>query len=93
MWLEANGFDKDDVKLNTEGRLVVKVDGHFEDTGEHHYEEIDLGDSVQTPENIKYFSIECHTCDDTGEVTTMEAVYPGEPHQAPVGTGTCPDCK
>jgi hypothetical protein len=32
------------------------------------------------------------TCGGTGEVTTMETVYPGEPHQAPIGTAPCPDC-
>lgn len=34
----------------------------------------------------------CETCDGTGEVTTMEYVYPGEPHMAPIGTAPCPDC-
>lgn len=34
----------------------------------------------------------CPTCGGTGEVTTMETVYAGEPHTAPVGTGRCPDC-
>lgn len=36
---------------------------------------------------------ECEFCEDTGEVTTMEAVYAGEPHTAPIGSGTCPHCK
>lgn len=35
----------------------------------------------------------CETCGNTGEVRTMEAVYPGEPHMADVGTGPCPDCR
>jgi hypothetical protein len=35
---------------------------------------------------------DCETCQDTGEVDTMEAVYPNEPHMAPIGTGRCPDC-
>lgn len=34
----------------------------------------------------------CDTCDGTGEVTTMEYVYPNEPHMAPIGTKTCIDC-
>jgi len=34
----------------------------------------------------------CETCGGTGEVSCMEAVYPGEPHMAPIGTERCPDC-
>lgn len=34
----------------------------------------------------------CETCGGTGEVSSMEAVYPGEPHMADVGTQPCPDC-
>lgn len=34
----------------------------------------------------------CQTCGGTGEVSTMERVYPGEPHMADVGTDRCPDC-
>ena len=40
-----------------------------------------------------YEQYDCETCEDTGEVTTMETVYAGEPHQAPTGTGRCPDCR
>lgn len=31
----------------------------------------------------------CEYCGGTGEITTMESVYAGEPHQAPIGTQTC----
>lgn len=31
----------------------------------------------------------CAECLGTGEVTTMEYVYPGEPHMAPIGTKPC----
>lgn len=31
----------------------------------------------------------CPICGGTGEVTTMERVYPSEPHMAPVGTSKC----
>lgn len=31
----------------------------------------------------------CELCEDTGEVTTMERVYPNEPHTAPIGTEKC----
>lgn len=34
----------------------------------------------------------CDICEDTGEVTTMEPVYAGEPHVAPIGTRVC-TCK
>lgn len=32
---------------------------------------------------------ECDICGGTGEVTTMEPVYAGEPHTAPVGSRRC----
>lgn len=31
----------------------------------------------------------CTYCNGTGEVDSMEQVYPGEPHQAPIGTRKC----
>lgn len=31
----------------------------------------------------------CADCLGTGEVTTMEQVYAGEPHTAPIGTQKC----
>lgn len=31
----------------------------------------------------------CGSCGGSGEVTTMEYVYPGEPHMAPVGIAPC----
>ena len=31
----------------------------------------------------------CEFCGGTGEVTTMEQVYPNEPHYAPIGTAKC----
>lgn len=31
----------------------------------------------------------CEDCNGTGEVSVMEAVYPGEPHMADVGTRKC----
>lgn len=34
----------------------------------------------------------CAECHGDGEVTTMERVYAGEPHMAPIGTATCPAC-
>ena len=35
---------------------------------------------------------ECETCGGTGVITTMERVYPNEPHMAPIGEEPCPDC-
>jgi len=32
---------------------------------------------------------DCFICKDTGEITIMESVYPGEPHMAPIGTQPC----
>lgn len=34
----------------------------------------------------------CGKCHDTGEVDTMESIYPGEPHMGPVGSRPC-DCR
>lgn len=34
----------------------------------------------------------CAECLGSGEVTTMERVYPNEPHMAPVGSEPCPAC-
>jgi hypothetical protein len=31
----------------------------------------------------------CAVCHGTGEVRTMEEVYPGEPHTAPIGSQKC----
>jgi tartrate dehydratase alpha subunit/fumarate hydratase class I-like protein len=35
------------------------------------------------------YEFECDICEDTGETTVMERVYPNEPHEAPTGTQTC----
>lgn len=45
------------------------------------------------PEEEKEEDYVCQTCGGTGEVTTMESVYPGEPHMAPIGSAPCPDCR
>ncbi len=31
----------------------------------------------------------CELCGGEGEITTMEQVWPGEPHYAPIGTQRC----
>lgn len=43
-------------------------------------------DSWYTPK-VKTF--DCDMCEDTGEVSTMEYVYAGEPHMADIGTKPC----
>lgn len=35
----------------------------------------------------------CRTCKGTGEVPSMEAVYPNEPHTADIGSAPCPSCR
>lgn len=35
------------------------------------------------------YEFNCDICEDTGETTTMEQVYAGEPHVAPIGTQVC----
>lgn len=34
----------------------------------------------------------CEECNGFGEVNTMESVYPGEPHMAPIGSEVCDNC-
>jgi DnaJ-class molecular chaperone len=34
----------------------------------------------------------CKDCNGYGEVSVMESVYPGEPHQALVGSEICENC-
>jgi hypothetical protein len=34
----------------------------------------------------------CAECGGSGEVSTMEAVYAGEPHMAPIGSAICRNC-
>lgn len=38
------------------------------------------------------YDIPCQTCGGMGEVSSMERVYPNEPHEAPIGSAPCPDC-
>lgn len=45
-----------------------------------------------TEKFFEVFPPVCRTCGGLGEVTTMEQVYSGEPHIAPIGTQNCPDC-
>ena len=41
----------------------------------------------------EYHNDPCGMCGGSGEVSTMEAVYPGEAHMADVGTAPCPECR
>lgn len=47
-----------------------------------------IENSVEKEEEIETEEV-CEFCGGTGEVTTMEQVYPGEPHLAPIGTQKC----
>lgn len=35
----------------------------------------------------------CDMCGGTGEVESMDDVYAGEPHVAPIGMISCPECR
>lgn len=56
----------------------------------------EYGEYEMTADQVQAFLIEdgqmCEHCEDSGEVSRMEAVYPGEPHMADIGTETC-TCK
>lgn len=41
---------------------------------------------VITPNDVEDI---CEHCGGTGELSSMEAVYPGEPHMADIGTRPC----
>lgn len=66
-----------------------KLDGYYEPRFKK-VGQIDLG-LDQGP--VEVFEVEkkydCEDCQDTGEVSCMEVVYPGEPHMADVGTRPC----
>lgn len=59
--------------------------GLLQEVGEEEREEETGG--AQTLEGEGSF--ECEICQDTGEVTVDEYVYPGEPHTAPIGSRPC----
>jgi hypothetical protein len=44
-------------------------------------------------ESAKEVEQVCQLCAGTGEIITMEYVYPNEPHVAPIGTAPCPECQ
>ena len=67
--------------------LAMAVDCDYIPSGSGYILTEPKGESI-----VRELFLTCRTCDGTGEVTTMEAVYAGEPHMAPIGTGKCPDC-
>lgn len=61
-----------------------------EDYPEEARESALLDDGEEEMENILGEEDEvCEICGGTGEIDTMEAVWPGEPHMAPIGTRKC----
>ena len=48
-----------------------------------------LESSNELPELPDLEDEECEFCGGTGEITTMERVYSGEPHMADIGTRPC----
>jgi len=62
---------------------AMKSIGLPQDEAEAMYE--DFGSQFEPDEDEEV----CEHCDGTGEVTVMETVWAGEPHQAPTGTRKC----
>lgn len=52
------------------------------------YEDIDIYVCSKCKKECEVEDV-CEDCRGTGEVTTMEQVYPNEPHTAPIGTEKC----
>lgn len=74
--------------INKECRNIGKEDGddyngEYGNTPEKIAELIKKG---VIREEVEY---DCDICEDTGEVSAMESVYAGEPHQAPIGVQKC----
>ena len=60
----------------------------FKDNPRDHHDLIEIYTCEKCKKECEVEQV-CAECLGTGEVTTMEYVYPGEPHQAPIGTRTC----
>lgn len=68
------------------------MDGYHTCTGKPAYDLEDYYTPLnqrQRPDMIEEKKFNCEMCEDTGEVTVDEQVYPGEPHTAPIGTRKC----
>lgn len=54
-----------------------------------------LGGQILESKRVREYLCDpdCEYCGGFGEITTDEAVYPGEPHRAPIGSKPCPRLK
>lgn len=60
----------------------------FKDNPRDHHDPIEIYSCAKCKKECDVEEI-CALCDGTGEVTTMETVWAGEPHTAPIGTEKC----
>lgn len=61
----------------------------FKDNPRDHHDPIEIYTCVKCEKECDVEDV-CAECGGTGEVSVMEAVYPGEPHMADIGTQKCP---
>lgn len=60
----------------------------FKDNPADHHSPIEIYTCSKCKKECEVEEV-CEFCLGEGEVTTMETVWPGEPHQAPIGTQKC----
>lgn len=60
----------------------------FKDNPRDHHDPIEIYTCAKCKKECDVDDV-CEVCLGTGEVSTMEAVYPGEPHMADIGTRAC----
>jgi len=60
----------------------------FRDNPKDHHDSIEIYSCASCKNECEVEEV-CADCGGTGEVTTMERVYPNEPHMAPIGTMNC----
>lgn len=77
--------------INKECRNIGKEDGDYYN-GEYGKSPEKIAELLAKGVIREEVEYDCEICQDTGEVDTMESVYPGEPHQAPIGTQKC-ECR
>lgn len=60
----------------------------YKDNPRDHHDPIEIYTCAKCHKECEVEEV-CALCDGTGEVTTSEAVYAGEPHMADIGTERC----
>jgi len=60
----------------------------FKDNPRDHHDPIEIYTCAKCKKECEVEEV-CEFCLGEGETTTMETVYAGEPHQAPIGTQKC----